>query len=173
MSATITGCGVAVFEGRLPNADLEARLTTDDALIGEVAGAAVLSRAPAGRGLLGRDFGCDGSLTSLVEVPAGGSRRPTSAASVADGSHWLRMEGPELFRQAVRAVVDTASAVLARAETAATAVDLFVPHQANARIVVAAAARSTPRSRPSRARGPPSRCWSTRPVSRVTACSCA
>ena len=110
-------------------------------LFGDGAAAAVVSRAPAGRGLLAWDVGCDGSLASLVEVPAGGSRLPTSAATVADGRHWLRMEGPELFRQAVRAVVDTASAVLARAEAGAADVDLFVPHQANARIIAAAASR--------------------------------
>lgn len=109
-------------------------------LFGDAAAAVVL--VPDARpGLLAWDLGCDGSAASLLEIPAGGSRRPASAATVAAGEHYLRMEGREVFRRAVRAVVGSARTCLGRAQAAPSDVDLFVPHQANARIVAAAGAR--------------------------------
>jgi 3-oxoacyl-[acyl-carrier-protein] synthase-3 len=111
-------------------------------LFGDGAGAAVLApvadRAPA---LLAWDLGCDGSAAGLLEVPAGGSRRPTTAATIAAGDHYLKMQGQSVFKSAVRAVVDSANATLERAGVASSDVDWFVPHQANARIIDAAAAR--------------------------------
>jgi 3-oxoacyl-[acyl-carrier-protein] synthase-3 len=111
-------------------------------LFGDGAGAAVLARvadrAPA---LLAWDLGCDGSAAGLLEVPAGGSRRPTTAGTVAAGDHYLKMQGQSVFKTAVRAVVDSANATLARAGVASSDVDWFVPHQANARIIDAAGAR--------------------------------
>jgi 3-oxoacyl-[acyl-carrier-protein] synthase-3 len=94
-----------------------------------------------GAGLLAWDLGCDGSAAPLLCVPAGGSRLPATAETVAGGLHWLKMEGQEVFRRAVRAVVDSAGATLGQAGVAAAAVDLFVPHQANVRIIDAAASR--------------------------------
>ena len=122
-------------------------------LFGDGAGAVVLvpeGSGPAGHhrqggaegaGLLAWDLGCDGSAASLLAVPAGGSRLPTSAQTIADGSHFLKMEGQEVFRRAVRAIVESAVATLYQAGITASEVDLFVPHQANARIIDAAAAR--------------------------------
>jgi len=122
-------------------------------LFGDGAGAAVLvpeSLGPAGHrrqdgaegaGLLAWDLGCDGSAASLLAVPAGGSRLPTSAQTLADGSHWMKMEGQEVFRRAVRAIVESAGVTLSQAGFDASDVDLFVPHQANARIIDAAANR--------------------------------
>ena len=119
-------------------------------LFGDGAGAVVLtpSAEPSGGGLLAWDLGCDGGLASLLAVPAGGSRRPTSAATVEAGEHWLRMEGQEVFRQAVRAVVGSAQSTLERAGVDVSEVDLFVPHQANLRIIDAATSRlGIPRAR--------------------------
>jgi 3-oxoacyl-[acyl-carrier-protein] synthase-3 len=111
-------------------------------LFGDAAGAAVLTPATTqGRGLLGWDLGCDGTAVHLLEVRAGGSRLPASTATIADGEHYLRMEGREVFRRAVRAVVESATVALERAGFAAADVDVFVPHQANARIVEAAGSR--------------------------------
>jgi 3-oxoacyl-[acyl-carrier-protein] synthase-3 len=92
-------------------------------------------------GLLAWDLGCDGSAAGLLEVPAGGSRRPATAETVAAGEHFLRMDGAEVFRRAVRAVVGSAEAALGRAGLTPADVDVFVPHQANRRIVDAAASR--------------------------------
>jgi len=91
--------------------------------------------------MLAWDLGCDGSAAGLLEVPAGGSRMPTSAATVADRQHYMKMSGQEVFRRAVRAVVESTTATLARAGVDASEVTWFVPHQANARIIDAAANR--------------------------------
>jgi 3-oxoacyl-[acyl-carrier-protein] synthase-3 len=114
---------------------------TTAVLFGDGAGAAVLARSASQPGLLGWDLGCDGSAAGLLEIPAGGSRRPASADTVAGREHYLKMAGQEVFRRAVRAVVDSASATLARAGLAPADVSWFVPHQANARIIDAAAQR--------------------------------
>jgi 3-oxoacyl-[acyl-carrier-protein] synthase III len=109
-------------------------------LFGDGAGAAVVSPTVSG-GLLAWDLGCDGSAAHLLEVPAGGSRQPASKATVEARDHYLKMLGQEVFRRAVRAVVDSARLTLERAALAADAVDWFVPHQANSRIIDAAAQR--------------------------------
>ena len=97
-------------------------------LFGDGAGAAVVAPSTdPGAGLLSWDLGCDGSLASLLEVPV--------------GERWIRMEGREVFRRAVRVVVDSSAAALERAGLAPSDVDLFVPHQANIRIIDAVCSR--------------------------------
>lgn len=113
-------------------------------LFGDGAGALVLvpsDGGPAGPGLLSSATGSDGALASLIEIRAGGSRLPTSAETVAAGAHWMTMEGQEVFRRAVRVVVDSSRTAMARAGVSVGQIDWFVPHQANARIVAAAASR--------------------------------
>jgi 3-oxoacyl-[acyl-carrier-protein] synthase III len=119
--------------------DPEDRTTT--VLFGDGAGAAVLAPMRETPGVLAWDLGCDGSAAGLLEVPAGGSRLPASAATVAGREHYLKMAGQEVFRRAVRAVVDSATLTLDRAGVRASDVAWFVPHQANARIIDAAANR--------------------------------
>jgi 3-oxoacyl-[acyl-carrier-protein] synthase-3 len=109
-------------------------------LFGDGAGAAVVSPTASG-GLLAWDLGCDGSAAHLLEIPAGGSRQPASKATVDARDHYLKMMGQEVFRRAVRAVVDSARLTLERAALPADAIDWFVPHQANSRIIEAAAQR--------------------------------
>ncbi|HEU5302151.1 MAG TPA: beta-ketoacyl-ACP synthase III [Acidimicrobiia bacterium] len=92
-------------------------------------------------GLLAWDLGCDGSATGLLEIPAGGSRLPTTPATIAEGQQFIKMQGQEVFRRAVRAVVNSAKSALDRAGVSAPEVDHFVPHQANLRIIEAAANR--------------------------------
>jgi 3-oxoacyl-[acyl-carrier-protein] synthase-3 len=111
-------------------------------LFGDGAAAFVLSPAPDdGPGLIAWELGCDGSAAGLLDIPSGGSRRPASAETVARGEHFMRMNGPEVFRRAVRVVVDSANAVLERAGIDVAAIDWFVPHQANVRIIESAATR--------------------------------
>ncbi len=109
-------------------------------LFGDGAGAVVLVPSTRRR-LLAWDLGSDGSAAPLLYVAAGGSRRPTTAETVAAGDHWLKMEGSEVFRRAVRAVVDSAALTMAAGGVDADDVDLFIPHQANSRIIDAAASR--------------------------------
>jgi 3-oxoacyl-[acyl-carrier-protein] synthase-3 len=99
-------------------------------LFGDGAGAAVLTAAPGGppgTGVLGWDFGTDGSAVSLLEVPV--------------GERWLRMDGREVFRRAVRVLAESSLAALARSGLTPDDVNLFVPHQANMRIIDATASR--------------------------------
>ena len=115
-------------------------------LFGDGAGAVVLSAGSDddddhGAALLAWDFGCDGSAAHLLEIPAGGSRKPTTAETVANGEHYLRMAGQEVFRRAVRIVVESASNALERAGVSIDDVTWFAPHQANLRIIEAAGNR--------------------------------
>ena len=111
-------------------------------LFGDGAAAAVLSRSPDdGPGVIAWDLGCDGSATGLLEVRAGGSRMPATPETIAAGEQYLKMQGQEVFRRAVRAVVDSARTTLERAAVSASEVAWFVPHQANIRIIESAASR--------------------------------
>jgi 3-oxoacyl-[acyl-carrier-protein] synthase-3 len=114
-------------------------------------GAAAVVLAPTtddGPGILGWDLGCDGSATGLVGLPAGGSRLPASQDTIDEGLHFLKMQGQELFRRAVRVVVESVGVTLARSGITADDVSWFIPHQANLRIIEAAANRlGIPRER--------------------------
>jgi 3-oxoacyl-[acyl-carrier-protein] synthase-3 len=113
-------------------------------LFGDGAGAMSLIAGPGdkeGPGVLAWDLGSDGTGYSLLEVPAGGSRTPATVETVAAGGHWLRMDGSELFRRAVRVMADSGAAALAKVGLAPDDVALFVPHQANVRIIDACTAR--------------------------------
>jgi 3-oxoacyl-[acyl-carrier-protein] synthase-3 len=100
-------------------------------------GAASGTGATARPGLVAADLVTDPAGADLLVVPAGGSLRPASAATVSAGEHRLRMDGREVFRRAVRAVTASIGRTLDRAGLGPGDVDLFVPHQANARIVEA------------------------------------
>jgi 3-oxoacyl-[acyl-carrier-protein] synthase-3 len=110
-------------------------------LFGDGAGAAVLARRENAGGVLGFDLGCDGSAAALLEIRAGGSRLPTSEQTLADREQYLKMAGQQVFKRAVRAVVDSATLTLDRSGVDAADVAWFVPHQANGRIIDAAAQR--------------------------------
>lgn len=113
-------------------------------LFGDGAGAVVLRAAtgPDEPGTVGPfDLGSDGDLSDLLEVAAGGSRRPADAESVAEGAHFLRMDGREVYRQAVHRMVQSSNAVLERAGLTVDDIDRLVGHQANARILDAVADR--------------------------------
>ena len=110
-------------------------------LFGDAAGAAVLSAHDTADALLAWDLGCDGSAADVLALPAGGSRLPASATTLANRDHYIKMQGQEVFKRAVRAVVDSARLTLERAGRTAADVDWFVPHQANTRIIESAANR--------------------------------
>lgn len=111
-------------------------------LFGDGSAAAVLSRSPDdGPGVLAWDLGCDGSAAGLLEIRAGGSRMPATAETIAAGEQYLKMQGQEVFRRAVRVVVESARTTLDRAGVAASDVAWFVPHQANIRIIESASSR--------------------------------
>lgn len=111
-------------------------------LFGDGAGAAVLrGRTDTDRGLIGTVLAADGTGSHHIEMPAGGSRHPVARA-LADGVRpYLSMNGAEVYRFAVNAMGDACCRVLEQAGMSAQDVDLFVPHQANLRIIESAAKR--------------------------------
>src|SRR4029453_17332661 len=115
-------------------------------LFGHGGGALVLTGSPghdpAAPGLVASDLVNDPLGVDLLVVPAGGSGRAASAETVPPPEHYLRMDGRKGFRRAVRAVEASIAGTLARSGYTADDVALFVPHQANARIVDAVLART-------------------------------
>jgi len=109
-------------------------------LFGDGAGAAVLGAANGdGRGLLSVYLRADGSLGDLLQRPAGGARCPLTPELLATRAHLVRMEGPEVFKSAVRSMCEASLEALQRAGLERGDVDLLVPHQANIRIIEATA----------------------------------
>ena len=108
-------------------------------LFGDGAGAVVLKAAEGRGGVLSSLVRSDGSGGDLLIVPAGGSRLPTSAETVLQGQHWLQMNGREVFRFAARVLDKATREVVERAGLTLDDINLFIPHQANLRIIQAAA----------------------------------
>jgi 3-oxoacyl-[acyl-carrier-protein] synthase-3 len=103
-------------------------------LFGDGAGAVVLDRVSGG-GFLGFELGADGSGGPQLYLPAGGSRAPATAETVADKKHFVQMNGREVFKFATRVLVSSAEKVLAECGKTVADVDVYVPHQANVRII--------------------------------------
>jgi 3-oxoacyl-[acyl-carrier-protein] synthase-3 len=103
-------------------------------VFGDGAGAAVLERVPSG-GFIGFELGADGSGGAELSLPAGGSRSPASADTVAAGHHFVQMNGREVFKFATRVLVSSAENVLQECDRTVDDVDVYVPHQANVRII--------------------------------------
>lgn len=110
-------------------------------LFGDGAGAAVLQHRLHSHGLITTCLGADGGDAALLELPAGGSARPTSAQTVSDKLHFLRMDGRETFRKAVTAMVAAGQEALARSHLDISQIRCLIPHQANHRIMAAVAER--------------------------------
>jgi 3-oxoacyl-[acyl-carrier-protein] synthase III len=103
-------------------------------LFGDGAGAVVLERVPDG-GFLGFELGADGSGGPELYMPAGGSRAPATAETVATRQHYAKMNGREVFKFATRVLVDSAEKVLDECDVPVEEIDVYVPHQANVRII--------------------------------------
>lgn len=110
-------------------------------LLGDGAGAVVLRAEEGDRGVLSSVVHADGSGANLLYVPAGGSRLPASHRTVEEGLHYFRMNGPETFRYAIRYMTEATEEALAQAGLTVQDVDVFIPHQANVRIIQAVAER--------------------------------
>ncbi len=110
-------------------------------LFGDGAGAVVLSPVEGDAGILSSHLHSDGNLWDLICVPGGGSRTPPSEKMVAEGLHYLKMKGSETFKVAVKTLEDAAREALAANHLTVADIDVFVPHQANMRIIKAVAQR--------------------------------
>jgi 3-oxoacyl-[acyl-carrier-protein] synthase-3 len=105
-------------------------------LFGDGAGAVVLSASDEeGGGMAGMELTTDPDGAYMIWIPAGGSRSPATAGSVSRGDHFLRMEGRETYRYATRTLASTALTAIERAGWQPQDIDLFIPHQANVRII--------------------------------------
>ncbi len=110
-------------------------------LFGDGAGAVVLTPVEEPYGVLSGVLGADGTGAPLLHVPAGGTREPLSAEVIAQKRHTIQMRGREVFKFAVTIMGEVSVQALEKAGIAPEEVSLFIPHQANIRIIQAAAER--------------------------------
>jgi 3-oxoacyl-[acyl-carrier-protein] synthase-3 len=110
-------------------------------LLADAAGAAVLEASDDGRGVIDADLYSDARYADLLYMPGGGAKYPASHETVDKRMHYAKMRGNELFKVAVRMFVDCAGKLLVRHGFGVSDVDLFIPHQANLRIIEAAVKR--------------------------------
>jgi len=110
-------------------------------LFGDGAGAAVVSASKKPGGIIDTFLKGDGSLCHLLEVPAGGGRRPIGPDNINNGDRFIHMEGQGVFKSAVKAMGDAATNILERTGTSSKDISLMIPHQANIRIIEATAKR--------------------------------
>jgi len=110
-------------------------------LFGDGAGAVVLGHPDvAGDGdILSLEIHSDGDLWELLNVPGGGSRNPISIPMIEAGLHYIKMQGNEVFKHAVRCMRDAARKAMKSGGITAHQIDWFIPHQANIRIMEAVA----------------------------------
>jgi 3-oxoacyl-[acyl-carrier-protein] synthase-3 len=106
-------------------------------LFGDGAGAAVVSASDGERGILSTHLRSDGNLNELIAVPGGGSRMPPSQKTIAERMQCIKMKGHETFKVAVRNLEEIARETLAANHLRVEDLDLYVPHQANLRILTA------------------------------------
>jgi len=110
-------------------------------LFGDGAGAMLIEPAAEGEGFIGFLNEVDGSGGDYLKMPAGGSRMPATAETVAQRLHYVKQDGQQVFKYAVRKTFEMCRDLLARHGLTAQDVKLLIPHQANRRIIMAAAER--------------------------------
>ena len=108
-------------------------------LFGDGASAMVLSEVEEGYGIKAFHLAADGSGEKALLVPAGGSRNPATDSTIIAKEHFLKMNGKEVFKFAVSVVPETVMKTLEKAGLKKEDIDLIIPHQANYRIISAAA----------------------------------
>jgi len=117
-------------------------------LFGDGAGAAVLRPVDSGRGIMSIVLGADGTGDHLLTLPAGGSLKPASHKTVDNKEHYIQMQGREVFKFAAKVMETATVQALAKAGVTQDEVGCFIAHQANLRIIEAAAKRlNLPRER--------------------------
>jgi 3-oxoacyl-[acyl-carrier-protein] synthase-3 len=123
-------CGAEVFSKILNWQDRRTCV-----LFGDGAGAAIVGPGDGSSGILSANWGSDGTLASILQVPGGGTRMPSSHATVDEAAHFVYMEGAKVFKHAVLAMSGSLLQAMDEAGIGPTDVDVLVPHQANVRIM--------------------------------------
>ena len=108
-------------------------------LFGDGAGAVVISASDEPGGALGIELTTEPQGAYMIWLPAGGSKAPPSSGTIARGEHYVRMEGRETYRFATKTMATTALESIRRSGLEPSDIDLFIPHQANVRIIEAVA----------------------------------
>ncbi len=104
-------------------------------LFGDGAGAVVLGKVEDDRGILASKMFSDGTKAGLLYIPAGGTRCPATLRTVGERMHFIKMNGPEVFKFAVTVMIDSTLQVLEMCGKTSAELDYLVPHQANERII--------------------------------------
>jgi 3-oxoacyl-[acyl-carrier-protein] synthase-3 len=104
-------------------------------LFGDGAGAVLLEAHEGEQGILSTHIHSDGSYWELLNQPGGGNRNPVSKKTLDERLSFIHMQGNEVFKLAVRAMEEVALEALAANGMTTADVDLFIPHQANRRII--------------------------------------
>jgi 3-oxoacyl-[acyl-carrier-protein] synthase-3 len=147
MYALITGAAYVVSGvselALIVGGDCNSRVVNPDdlktyPLFGDGAGAVLLARGRPDQGLISYSMGSDGSGADLLSRPACGSRLPPTPDLLARGLHFMHMDGRGVFRWAVAILCDTIQDVLQHGGFCPNDVSLYIPHQANIRIINAA-----------------------------------
>ncbi len=110
-------------------------------LFGDGAGAMLVEPSDSDEGFIGFLNEIDGSGGDYLKMPAGGSRMPASAETVANREHFVKQDGQQVFKYAVRKMYECSRDLLAKHGLTAKDVKVMIPHQANRRIITAAAER--------------------------------
>lgn len=108
-------------------------------LFGDGAGAVVVGPVAPGEGLLASKLSAEGAGWVHLSIPAGGAKMPTTPETVEQKLHYVHMAGKDVFRYAVRVMEEEALQIVEKAGLKLSEIDLFIPHQANMRIIEHAA----------------------------------
>jgi 3-oxoacyl-[acyl-carrier-protein] synthase-3 len=108
-------------------------------LFGDGVGAAIIRPASGDRGVTSTYLKSDGRLAELLWRPSGGSSIPATPETIEDGSVFMQMAGPEVFKHAVKSMTDACDKAMAMAGVTGEDIDVMIPHQANIRIIKATA----------------------------------
>lgn len=111
-------------------------------LFGDGAGVAIYGTGEAPKGILSTYWGADGNLGELLIQPAGGSAMPASEKTIAENLHTVHMKGNEVFKHAVLRMQESAMKAIEMSDLRAEDIDLYIPHQANVRIIDATIKRA-------------------------------
>lgn len=133
----IAVCGAEVFSKII---NWEDRRTC--VLFGDGAGAVIVGPGDGSSGILSANWGSDGTLASILQVPAGGTRMPASHATIDETAHTVHMDGAKVFKQAVLAMSGSLVQAMDEAGIGPADVDVLIPHQANVRIMEASRERA-------------------------------
>ena len=104
-------------------------------LFGDGAGAALLGPVEEGRGLLASYLRADGNFGEMLQLPAGGAMMPAGPETIENRKHYIKMDGREVFKNAVRCMVEAVEKPLKKCGLSSSDIDILVPHQANQRII--------------------------------------